>query len=118
MSRVTIESLYSDFTVPRTEAREYGMNYEKYAKLAETEIVPRRIVEMIIEKCKDHTSGPKPSDFLVGVSNEAGLIATYAESLLKEFEEDKDDEDVTCNTQVDEKSSEKEPIFGQAFDPD
>ena len=88
MSRVTIEQIYSDFTVPRTAAREHGMNYEQYAKLAETEIVPRKMVEMIIEKCKDPVSGPKPSDYIVGISDEAELIAKYAESLLKQFEED------------------------------
>jgi len=51
------------------------------------EIVPRKIVEMIIEKCKDHASGPRPNDYIVGVSDEAGWIAKYAKSLLKRFDE-------------------------------
>lgn len=86
MSRVTIESLYSDFTVPRINARQWGMDFEQYKHLADTEIVPRKIVEMIIEECEKDGA-----NYLGAVANEALYIKTYAESLLKQFEEGEND---------------------------
>ena len=83
MSRATIKYLYWEINGD-TYANNVWNGYK------DIEIVPRRMVEMIIKKCKDHASGPKPSDYIVGVSNEAELIAKYAESLLKQFEEDKE----------------------------
>ena len=66
----------------------FNMCYVERPRVADIEVVPRKMVEMIIKKCKDHASGPRPSDYIVGVSDEAGVIAKYAESLLKQFEED------------------------------
>jgi len=90
MSRVTIESLYGDFTVPRKVAREYGANYEQYEKLAETEVVPRKIVEMIIQKCKeiqnDNIDGYGLHECGKWAASEE--IKEYAESLLNQFEEE------------------------------
>lgn len=86
MSRVTIEGLYDDFTVPGIEAREYGTNYEQYVALAGTEIVPRKIVEMIIEKCEKDICTDYKADAAIA---EASLIKRYAEELLEQFEEDK-----------------------------
>ncbi len=91
MSRVTIEGLYSDFTVPRTEARQWGMNYEQYERLANTEIVPRKIVEAIIERCKKNEEALRPH---YGEPFEDGQDVAYtdiricAEQLLEQFEGD------------------------------
>ena len=91
MSRVTIEGLYSDFTVPRAEARQYGMNYEQYERLANTEIVPRKMIEMIIERCKKNEEALRP---YYGAPFEDGQDVAYtdiricAEQLLKRFEGD------------------------------
>lgn len=80
MSRATIKDLY-------WELQFAGKGWDDAKDI---EVVPRKIVEMIIKKCKDHASGPRPSDYIVGVSDEAGCIAKYAESLLKQFEEDEE----------------------------
>ena len=85
MSRVTIESLYRDFTILRTEAREYGAHYEQYAKLAETEIVPRKMVELIIERIQGNKSVCVPDSY---AEHTLDNVLQYAESLLKRFEED------------------------------
>ena len=92
MSRVTIENLYNDFTVPRTEAREYGENYEQYAKLAETEVVPRKMVEMIIKKCEEiqHDNYHDDEPYECGEWSASDEIKEYAESLLKQFEEEEE----------------------------
>lgn len=83
MSRAKIKDLYWELTsLPASSTA--------WDDAREIEVVPRKIVEMIIKKCKDHASGPRPSDYIVGVSDEAGCIAKYAESLLKQFEEDKE----------------------------
>ena len=79
MSRVTLIDIYNErFNEPSL----------KLSATADIEVVPRKMVEMIIEKCKDHTLVSYPSDYIIGVSNEADWIAKYAESLLKQFEED------------------------------
>lgn len=85
MSKVTIESLYDDFAVPRTEAREYGVNYELYAKLAEIEVVPRKMVEMIIERIKVNKSVCVSDSY---AEHTLDNVLQYSESLLKQFEED------------------------------
>lgn len=79
MSRVTLIDIYNE---------RFNESSLKLSATADIEVVPRKIVEMIIEKCKDHASGPKPSDYIVGVSSEARWIAEYAETLLKQFEEE------------------------------
>lgn len=108
MSRVTIEGLYSDFTVPRTNAREWGVNFEQYERLANTEIVPRKMVEMIIEMCDEIIDDSETAvEFFreIGYFEEAcdgifeanirksvaNSFKTYAESLLERFEEDRED---------------------------
>lgn len=77
MSRVTIDDIVRDYNADR-----YPYDGGRI------EVVPRKIVEKIIEKCKDNASGPRPSDYIAGVSDAAGWIAKYAESLLKQFEAD------------------------------
>lgn len=110
MSRVTIEGLYSDFTVPRTNAREWGVNFEQYERLANTEIVPRKMIEMIIEMCDEiiddmeksiasfkeiaycYEDGVDDAIFEANIRKSVATgFKTYAESLLKQFEEDEED---------------------------
>lgn len=82
MSRVTIDNIQHDASGLD------NMSWADITKLYQIEVVPRKMVEMIIAKCKDHTLVSYPSDYIIGVSNEADWIAKYAESLLKQFEED------------------------------
>ena len=84
MGRVTMKELYWELSSDELY-RDFIWDGCK-----DIEVVPRKIVEMIIKKCKDHASGPRPSDYIVGVSDEAGVIAKYAESLLRQFEGDKE----------------------------
>ena len=77
MSKVTILSLVSDY-------KEEGYEWRYPNVLDKTEIVPRKLVEMIIEKCNDvATKCFNPAD-----SEKVDGIIEYAESLLKQFEEE------------------------------
>ena len=76
MSRVTIGDIYNDVN---------DTTYFRALCIADIEVVPRKIIEMIIEKCeRDKQLGR-------GWENEANSIISYAEELLKQFEEDKDE---------------------------
>lgn len=80
MSRVTIGRLYEDIK---------NNNVSKENRricIADYEVVPRKIVEMIIERC------------LIGenlvnktTAMEVRYIRNYAESLLKQFEEENEE---------------------------
>lgn len=85
MSRVTVKDLYSDYVNIETPV-------EDCKKVLPIEIVPRRIVEMIIQKC-DYDMSRLNSQYTYecGVINEAERIKDFAESLLTEFEGDKDE---------------------------
>lgn len=78
MSRVAIKDLY------------WEINQDKYASnvwdgYKDIEIVPRKMVEMIIERCvRDMCSASNDG----AMCYEASCIKDYAESLLKQFEED------------------------------
>lgn len=89
MSKVTIESLYDDFTVQRKEA-EYGINYELYAKLAEIKIIPRKIAEEAMEQCDFYLEHFKDQDNerAVGAKYVARQIKIILEELLRQFEEE------------------------------
>lgn len=77
MSRVTIDNIQHDASGLD------NMSWADITKLYQIEVVPRKMVEMIIEKCeKDGVT------YLSHVANEALDIKKYAESLLKQFEED------------------------------
>lgn len=82
MSRVTIQELYDDIV---------DTDFVKYLKMNNTEIVPRKIVEMIIKKCEeiqnDNYHDDEPHE--CGKCSASDDIKEYAESLLKQFEEDK-----------------------------
>ena len=75
MGRVTIDHL--DFDFNHTEI-------EKHDDCSMIEVVPRKMVEMIIEKCKQDSAQPFYHDCII---EEARDIKRYAESLLKQFEE-------------------------------
>ena len=72
MGRVTIGELTEDY-----------LPFTKEGNEATTiEVVPRKMVEMIIEKCRQDVVGHTHS------SDEAAKIKQYAEMLLREFEEE------------------------------
>ncbi len=76
MSRVTLSDVWHTLTeAPATD----------FDKVSQLEIVPRKMVEMIIEKCSKDICAEHGSNF---AKAEASLIKRYAESLLKQFEED------------------------------
>ena len=88
MSRVTVGDLY----------REY-CDDEKWQTLKDIEVVPRKMVEMIIKKCEDTIRKQEfimdfyASDPYISSNAQAARINTmqlkeYAESLLKQFEEE------------------------------
>lgn len=79
MSRVTIGQLTEDL-VPYTE---------KGNKVANIEIVPRKIVEDVITKCQEEMEEAETSevtDFHSGIWEGVYRIQNYAENLLMEFE--------------------------------
>lgn len=73
MSRVTIESLMAHEALA------------EFCEIEDIEIVPRKMVEMIIERC---SIGEKLVNKTTAM--EVRDIRNYAESLLKKFEEDQD----------------------------
>ena len=75
MSRVTFGDLYIDYLDINTSVKDCK-------KVQEVEIVPRKMVEMIIEKCRQDIIKYNHN------SEEAACIKQYAESLLKQFEEE------------------------------
>ncbi len=78
MSRVTIETI--DNIIHYEDA-------EEVRKLWDIEIVPRKMVEMIIEHCREYEAYNKSTgrfDVAAGVC----FVSNYAESLLKQFEDD------------------------------
>ena len=87
MSRVTIQQLHDDYNVVSVNAKAWGfddkVDMDTYASLKTTEIVPRKIVEKIIEKAKEECSDVNNSYYTRKINH----IWEYAESLLKQFEE-------------------------------
>lgn len=82
MSKVTIDHL--DFDFNHTEI-------EKHDECSEICVVPRKMVEMIIEECKKNEEALRPyygEPFEDGADMAYMTIRDYAESLLKQFEED------------------------------
>lgn len=76
MSKVTIEDIYFGVGVNTLEI----LNFE---------IVPRKMIEMIIEKCdRDIEEFDGESNIYGAVRNEARNIKNYALSLLEKFEEE------------------------------
>ena len=75
MSRVTIDNLFIDSM----------KDAEGYDKIKNIEIVPRKIVEIIIAECNSQISDFHHNPSIV---NTATHIKDYAESLLKQFEEE------------------------------
>ncbi len=77
MSSITVADLLEEPNVTQED-------YDKWAIVSSTEIVPRKMIEMIIEKCIRDESEPAYSD---ATQEEAADIRKYAEWLLKQFEE-------------------------------
>ena len=55
----------------------------KYNQIKDIEIVPRKMVEMIIERCEEDSAQPFYHDCII---EEARDIKRYAEALLEQFE--------------------------------
>ena len=83
MSRVTIGELTEDY-----------LPFTKEGNEATTiEVVPRKMVEMIIEKCEKQISYIEPEErvfnsYARGLVDYAESVKTYAELLLREFEKE------------------------------
>lgn len=78
MSRVTIDNIQHDASGLD------NMSWAEITKLYQIEVVPRRMVEMIIEYCEQSIKNYPHTMVAVNASN----IKEYAESLLKQFEEE------------------------------
>lgn len=85
MSRVTFGDLYCDYLDINTSVKDCR-------KVQDVAIVPRKMVEMIIEKCLEdyeHSCEYQGIDkYANGICVESKDIKRYAESLLKQFEEE------------------------------
>ena len=89
MSRVKIKELYWEIQNKCNYAEDAWKEYK------DIEVVPRKIVEMIIEKCKEIDSRYTTDDnfansYYSGRRQSAYELQEYTESLLKYFEEDKE----------------------------
>lgn len=81
MSRVTIDELGNDYML--------NVHYKEADKISDVEIVPRKMVEKIIEKCERMMDFYTcDTEFTRGKKWAYDDIRAYAESLLMEFEED------------------------------
>lgn len=76
MGRVTIMNLTNDY--------KYDLTLDEQVEVKDVEIVPRKMVEMIIEKAKEECSDVNNSYYSRKINN----IWEYAELLLKQFEEE------------------------------
>lgn len=77
MSRVTVDDITGDYY--------YNDYTDKSLAISDVEVVPRKMVEMIIAKCTKDVCAEHKSD---GAKAEASLIKRYAEELLEKFEVD------------------------------
>lgn len=76
MSRVTLIDIYNE---------RFNESSLKLSATADIEVVPRKIIEMIIKECNSQISDFHHNPSIV---NTATHIKHYAESLLQQFEED------------------------------
>ena len=76
MSRVRLIDIYNE---------RFNESSLKLSATADIEVVPRRMIEMIIAECTRDVCAEHKSD---GAKAEASLIKRYAEDLLEEFETD------------------------------
>lgn len=79
MGRVTIMNLTNDY--------KYDLTLDEQVEVKDIEIVPRKMVEMIIERCECTINCACYTEDNMRVL-EARDIKEYAESLLKQFEEE------------------------------
>ena len=76
MSRVRLIDIYNE---------RFNESSLKLSATADIEVVPRRMIEMIIAECTRDVCAEHKSD---GAKAEASLIKRYAEDLLEKFETD------------------------------
>lgn len=76
MSRVTLIDIYNE---------RFNESSLKLSATADIEVVPRKMIEMIIAECNSQISAFHHNPSVV---NTATHIKDYAQSLLKQFEDD------------------------------
>ena len=89
MSSVTINELAWDY--------KHNTMQKELVESCDIEVVPRKMVEMIIEKCIEEDNcicstlhqDDDDFDYFSGYVYAMGMIKVFANSLLKQFEEDK-----------------------------
>ena len=79
MSRVTIDNIQHDASGLD------NMSWAEITELYQIEVVPRKMVEMIIERLKRNISSCKKDSYADFTLTD---VLKYAESLLEQFEED------------------------------
>lgn len=86
MSRVTIDNIQHDASGLD------NMSWAEITKLYQIEVVPRKMVEMIIAKCEVMKLQIIDNDYEKSVVcfNTCNSLKNYAESLLKQFEEEEE----------------------------
>lgn len=85
MSRVTIDNIQHDASGLD------NMSWAEITELYQIEVVPRKMVEMIIEKCKKNEEALRPhygDSYSNGLDTAYMIIRDYAESLLEQFEKE------------------------------
>lgn len=87
MDKVTIKDLYWELS-----SDEMLRNFI-WDGCKDIEIVPRKMVEILIEKCDkeiEHCAEYTGNEYYDGRSDGVATIKYFAEALLKQFEEDKE----------------------------
>lgn len=91
MSRATIMNLTNDY--------KYDLTLDERVEVKDIEIVPRKMVEMILERCQEEIDAYTLDDicysnadrhYANGRLDMAYQVRDYANVLLKQFEEDKE----------------------------
>lgn len=88
MNRVTISDISNSAQYLKVNN---GLGGTTFCDIKDIEIVPRKMVEMIIEKCKKNEEALRPyygEPFEDGQDVAYTNIRVYAELLLKQFEKD------------------------------
>ena len=85
MNGITIGNLCDDYSLTRVNATQYGMSYEKYEACKEIEVVPRKMVEMIITRLERNISACAKDSY---AKHSLENVKEYTESLLDQFEGD------------------------------
>ena len=88
MNHITINDIWGEIY----DSKEYNM--QEIDKLSSIEVVPRRMMEMIIDECNEIIDNYKCDDtnYACGRRNSAVQLHEYTKTLLKQFDEFGEDE--------------------------